>query len=41
MSVLNLAKPDVYERTRKQIFKVMSDIGFRITINLGKQVASF
>ena len=41
LGVLDLAKPVVYERTRKQLFKVMSEVGFKITLNLSKQVANF
>ena len=41
LGVLDLAKHVVYERTRKQLFKVMSYIRFKITLDLGKQVANF
>ena len=36
LGVLDLEKPVVYERKRKQLFKVMSEIGFKITLDLGK-----
>ena len=41
LGVIDLAKPVVYDRTSKQVFKVMSDIGFKITLHLGNQVADF
>ena len=41
LGVIDLAKPVVYDRTRKQVFKVMSDIGFKITLDLGNQVTDF
>ena len=41
LGVIDLAKPVVYDRIRKQVFKVMSDIGFKITLDLGNQVTDF
>ena len=41
LGVIDLAEPVVYDRTRKQVFKVMSDIGFIITLDLGNQVTDF
>ena len=41
LGVLDLETPVVYERKRKQLFKVMSEIGFKITLDLGKQKANF
>ena len=41
LGVIDLAKHVVYDRTRKQVFKVMSEIGFKITLDLGKQVTDF
>ena len=41
LGVLDLAKPVVYDKIRKQTFKIMSDIGFKITLDIGKQVTNF
>ena len=41
LGVIDLAKPVVYDRTRKQVFKVMPDIGFKITLDLGNQETGF
>ena len=41
LGVIDLAKHVVYDRTRKQVFKVMSEIGFKITLDMGKQVTDF
>ena len=35
LGVLVLVKSVVYEKTRKHIFKIMSDIWFKITLELG------
>ena len=42
LGVIDLAKPFVHGRTRRQVlFNVMSDIGFKITFDLGNQVTHF
>ena len=41
LGVIDLAKPVVYDRIRKQVFKVMSDIGFKFSLDLGNQVTDF
>ena len=41
LGVIDLAKPVVYDRIRKQVFKVLSDMGFKITLDLGNQVTGF
>ena len=41
LGVIDLEKPVVYNRTRIQVFKVISDIGFKITLDLGNQVTYF
>ena len=41
LGVIDLAKHVIYDRTRKQVFKVLSDIGFKITLDLGDLVTDF
>ena len=35
LGVIDLSKPVVYERKRKALFKLLSEIGFKITLDLG------
>ena len=39
--VVDLSKPVVYERKRKAIFKLMSEIGFKTTFDLGSCQTKF
>ena len=41
LAVVDLSKPVVYERKRKAIFKLMSEIGFKITLDLGSCQTDF
>ena len=35
LGVADLSKPNVYERIKKATFKLMSEVGFKITLDLG------
>ena len=41
LGVIDLSKPLVYERIKKSTFKLMSDIGFKITLEIGAQITNF
>ena len=38
---VDLAKPVIYEKIRKDVFKIMLNVGLKITSNLGNQVINF
>ena len=41
LGVIDLSKPLVYEKIKKSTFKLMSDIGFKITLEIGAQITNF
>ena len=41
LGVVDLSKPVVYERKIKAIFKLISEIGFKITLDLGSCQTNF
>ena len=41
LAVVDLSKPIVYEKKRKAIFKLMTEIGFKITLDLGSYKTDF
>ena len=41
LGVIDLSKPLVYEKIKKSTFRLMSDIGFKITLEIGAQITNF